>query len=212
MTVIKCDDYIHDASSLAVISPVQLDQDTRDELDKLGRVKWIVAPNLKHHMHVESYQEAYPDAVLLVPDGIHVKKGESFKYDDTLKPNTNQISNSLEQYFIPGDPQFDEYLFYHTPSKTLIVADFFYGPYIDVDQDISSWFARIWFRVYMSGYKTYGLPSYRHDRITDKLALSNSLDEVLDLDFTQLICCHGNGRMVENPKTALKDIWDFVYT
>lgn len=45
-------------------APVALDRPLRETLDGLGRVRFVVCPNLGHHMFAAGYFAAYPDATV----------------------------------------------------------------------------------------------------------------------------------------------------
>jgi hypothetical protein len=55
MTVVRLSD-----RSLLVISPIDLVPRLRQELDKLGIVRVIIAPNRFHYLCVSQFAEAYP--------------------------------------------------------------------------------------------------------------------------------------------------------
>jgi hypothetical protein len=59
MTVVRLRD-----GGLFVHSPVPLTPALRAEVDALGSVRHIVAPNIAHHLYVGEWKEAYPDALL----------------------------------------------------------------------------------------------------------------------------------------------------
>ena len=47
---------------LLVYSPVKLTESLEAELNALGKVKYIIAPNPFHHIYVNGYLKAYPEA------------------------------------------------------------------------------------------------------------------------------------------------------
>jgi Domain of unknown function (DUF4336) len=55
-------------------SPVALDRPLREELDELGRVRFVVCPNRGHHMFAGEYFAAYPDASFYAAPGL-LEKG-----------------------------------------------------------------------------------------------------------------------------------------
>jgi len=197
--------------NLFVHSPVNLDQQTKEALDRLGSVQFIVAPNLKHHLYVSQFKKAYPNAKVFVPKGLPERKEPGFVYNALLE-NGYQISDEIEQFCIEGD-LVNEFAFFHKPTGVLLLTDFFYGTYVSKGKDTSQWFIRLWFRHYSNGYKQYGLPSYRPERIQqtgDRKEIAKSLDYILSWDFKKLVCSHGQGHEEANPKQALKAIWSWL--
>jgi hypothetical protein len=61
-------------NSLLLISPIKIDRQLKQQLDNLGTVKYIIAPNLFHHLFLEHCQQLYPEAKLIAPLGIEAKQ------------------------------------------------------------------------------------------------------------------------------------------
>jgi hypothetical protein len=59
MCVIQLDD-----GDLWVHSPVDLDQETKIAVDKLGTVKYVVSPNYEHLKYAKKWSKEYPDAFM----------------------------------------------------------------------------------------------------------------------------------------------------
>ena len=62
------------SGGLALHSPVQLDDALKAEVDALGRVEALIAPCLFHHMFLEPWCEAYPDARRWLVAGLENKR------------------------------------------------------------------------------------------------------------------------------------------
>src|SRR5512145_2119434 len=65
MTVVRLPD-----GGLWLHSPVRLDAETKQALDALGAVRWVVAPSKVHYFFVAPYGAAYPAARLLAAPGL----------------------------------------------------------------------------------------------------------------------------------------------
>ena len=52
---------------LWVWSPVKLIADLRNEVDRLGSVRHLVSPNKLHHLYLQEWKAAYPEALLWGP-------------------------------------------------------------------------------------------------------------------------------------------------
>ena len=67
---------------LWVHSPTHLTEDLRAELDALGRVRHLVAPNWIHYAHIAHWQAAWPGAVAWAAPGVAeraAKKGMALR-------------------------------------------------------------------------------------------------------------------------------------
>ena len=78
MTVIRLAD-----GSLFVHSPIELTDTLRGEIDALGPVRHVVAPNSFHHLYVAPYRDAYPAARLYAAPGL-VARRPKIPFDETL--------------------------------------------------------------------------------------------------------------------------------
>lgn len=138
MTVIQFEN-----GDLWVHSPVELDDPLRTALDKLGTVKYIIAPNYEHLKYSPQWYKAYPEAYMWgcpglaermpeikwageIPSGImdstdvELDRCWDFK---TLTP----LHLDIEVNPFTGKPFFNEVIFFHTPSKSLLTTDVFWN-------------------------------------------------------------------------------------
>jgi Domain of unknown function (DUF4336) len=49
---------------LVAISPIKIDAITIKQIALIGEVKYIIAPNLYHHLFIKDFRSIYPDAQL----------------------------------------------------------------------------------------------------------------------------------------------------
>ncbi|MGE6763905.1 DUF4336 domain-containing protein [Corallococcus interemptor] len=118
MTVLRLPD-----GGLWVHSPVAFTPERRDAVASLGPVRFLVAPNLFHHLHLPDWSAAFPDARVVAPAGLRAKKPAlriDLELDDTPDPAWAPV---IEQMHVRGMPQLNEFLFFHRPSRTAIVTD-----------------------------------------------------------------------------------------
>lgn len=108
---------------LWVHSPNGLDDAVRAEIDALGVVRHVVAPNQFHHAHLDAWRAAYPDAIVHGAQGLAEKKPE-YRFDRVLAGEPDAAwSDLFEQRVIEGASKFNEVVFLHRPSSTLILTD-----------------------------------------------------------------------------------------
>ena len=118
--VIRLDD-----GSLFILSPIQLTPDIRGDIDLLGVVKYLVSPNHLHHLYLGDWSQAYPDARLYASPRLAPKRKDLTFYKtlstDTPEPEwAGQIDQCI---FGSGKGWFDEIVFFHRASYTIIFTD-----------------------------------------------------------------------------------------
>jgi Domain of unknown function (DUF4336) len=80
MTVIKLSD-----GSVVAISPIQMTDLMLQQLDQIGELQHIVAPNLYHYQFTSGLKLKYPKATFWAAPGLQQKKPE-LPIDQTLEP------------------------------------------------------------------------------------------------------------------------------
>lgn len=180
---------------LWVSSPVSLDEPLREAIEDLGRpVRWVAAPNRYHHLYAGDFAEAFPEAELIGPPGLKAKRGD---LDWNRIVDEEASIGDLELLRIHGMPMLDELVFFHRPSRTLIVADLLMNtePTGKVFTDLV---------MKLDGVAS-GQPEvsrlFRAFAIRDRKALLASIDRLLAWDFDRLIVCHGR-----NLERGAKDV------
>jgi len=109
--------------SLFVWSPTALSPDLRAEVDALGPVRYIVAPNSLHHMFMGDWVSAYPDARLFAAPRLRQKRPDlTFHADLTDAPDCGW-SGEIDQVVVRGNWITTEVVFFHRKSGTVIFTD-----------------------------------------------------------------------------------------
>ena len=108
-------------------SPTRYDDTLRADLERHGRIRHLVAPNIAHWMFVRDWQQRCPDAVTWAAPALRergqVKKsGVRLDRDlaETLPP---EWAAEMEHALVPGGGGFREIDFFHKPSRTLVLTD-----------------------------------------------------------------------------------------
>ncbi|TYB82356.1 DUF4336 domain-containing protein [Maritimibacter fusiformis] len=110
-------------AGLLIWSPVALTGALRAEVDMLGKVCHIVAPNSLHHLFVPDWAAAWPDALIHAAPGLRGKRPDiafHAELGDTPDPGWAGV---VDQVVIPGNRITTEVLFFHRPSATVLVTD-----------------------------------------------------------------------------------------
>jgi hypothetical protein len=111
-------------NQLFLYSPVPLRSGLRDDLERLGRVAFIVSPNKIHNLTLAQYRAAYPQAKLFAPPGLPERRRD-LSFDSVLSGQpVPDWSAELEYVLTKGNVFFSEAFFFHRATGTLFVGDF----------------------------------------------------------------------------------------
>ncbi len=113
-------------NDLWIHSPINLTSSLKQELDKLGNVKYLISPNKIHYWYIQDFQKAYPEAITYASDGVQKRSqraGQSIRWDRKLKDIDRDYFPDLEILPMSGNRFMTEYTFFHIPSKSWIVTD-----------------------------------------------------------------------------------------
>ncbi len=118
MTVIRLS-----TGELWVHSPIELNADIQVQIEQLGVVKYLVAPNHLHHLFLADWQVTYPEAISYGTDEV-IKKRVDINFNHSLSHEQDwPWSIDIEQVLFTGSPLMEECVFFHKLSGVLIVAD-----------------------------------------------------------------------------------------
>jgi len=169
---------------LLLHSPLRPDAELRAEVDALGSVTYLVAPNCYHHLFVGAWAEAYPAAQLFVAPGLPKKRPE-LEVSGLLSDAEGPWSPELEHRCWRGAPLMNEVHFFHPASRTLIVTDAVHN--FGAERPTST---RLLFGLLggSEGFRTTLL-----DRLVtrDRRAARDSLARLLEWDFDRVVMAHG---------------------
>jgi hypothetical protein len=118
MTVVRLRD-----RSLLLHSPAPIDETAAAELQELGRVAFLVAPNTQHQLFLPAAARIFPRARVLAAQGVAAKH-PSLRIDGVLGNDApREYRDEIEQVSIEGAPALNEVAFFHRASRTLIATD-----------------------------------------------------------------------------------------
>ena len=108
---------------LWIHSPEKINNDLKEELSNIGKVKYLISPNKLHHLFLQEWIDAYPTAKKYSSPGLS-KKRKDIKFDAELTDKAEEEWNDdLEQVIFRGSPAMEEVVFFHKQSATLIITD-----------------------------------------------------------------------------------------
>ncbi len=129
MAVVRLSD-----ASLFVWSPTSLSPDLRAEVDALGPVRYLVAPNALHHLFMGEWASAYPDAIRLAAPGLRRRRPDLAIHRELTDAPDRDWSDDLDQVVVRGNAITTEVVFFHRRSGTVLFTD------------LLQQFGRTWFR------------------------------------------------------------------
>jgi Domain of unknown function (DUF4336) len=104
-------------------SPVAASSELRAQIDSLGEVRVLVTPNSLHHLFLQEWCAAYPDAVLYAAPGLRERR-KDIAFDEDLGDEPAQAwSGQIEQVLMRGNLITTEVVFFHRKSGVVLFAD-----------------------------------------------------------------------------------------
>lgn len=108
-------------------SPTDFTAALRADIDRLGPVAHIVAPNTFHWLRVRAWHEGYPQAETWGVPHLAARRqvrrsGTIFTRELGAGPEA-EWAGELDQTLVPGGFGYREAVFFHHPSHTLILTD-----------------------------------------------------------------------------------------
>ena len=188
MTVVKLSN-----QELVVFSPITLSDSLQQQINCIGSVKHIVAPNLYHYFYLADCKARYPDATCWAPPELAVRHPE-LPIDLELHPGDRNPWPDIEMLFFDGFKtlgsagfeSLNEWVFFHPVSRTLILTDTAF--HFDASSSLG---VRLAARV--SGIYDKLSPSKLEQVATkDKEKIRAAVDQVLSWDFDRVIMAHGS--------------------
>jgi hypothetical protein len=108
-------------------SPIAPDHALFAAVDAVGPVRHLVSPNKLHYAHIAAWKQRYPQAVAWASPGVRKRasaQGTEVQFDADLEDAVPAAwSDRIEQLHFRGSRIFEEVVFFHRGSATLILAD-----------------------------------------------------------------------------------------
>ncbi len=187
-------------NSLFIISPIGLTCDIRDDIDLLGVVKYIVSPNHLHHLHMGDWGQAYPEAKLYGSPRLTFKRKDLnlHKILSTNIPEPEWAEEIDQCVFGSGNGWFDEIVFFHRPSNTVIFTDLI----MDFDPEVFSPLSRVttrWNQMYR--HTPFGI---QLTHIFDRNILRDRFEKIRNWHSEHLIIAHSPWLCLDGKEEVMK--------
>jgi len=203
MTIIKLDN-----GDLIIHDPCEIDDFLKHEIDKIGKVKYIIAPGTYHHLFVTDFQQKYPDAETFLCPGLERKRPD-IKFEWILgNAPDHRWSNILDQVVIQGTKYIWEVAFFHKPSKTLILVDLLENIGDDFKRP-TGLVLRFWWKVVFKMWNhPKAAPEYQMGW-GRKDIVKKGLSKIIGWNAERIILAHGE-LIEDNVNTVLGTAWHKV--
>lgn len=182
MTIIRLPD-----DRLFVHSALPLTPELKYTVDSLGTVSAVVAGNAEHVDFIKCWKGYYLEATCLAPPGLKAKR-EDVPFDDevaedgTLYERYKGEAGSIRQIYVEACSLMSETVFFHVPSKTLMVTDIIFTfPHDNIPFPT---------RLAKFGLRNLFVPVVNAFFVKDKGLYRGSLRKIADLEFEKLVPCH----------------------
>lgn len=170
--------------TLALHSPLAIDDAMAHQIDALGPVRFLIAPNCRHWMHLRRAKERYPDARILGAPGLKKKLGglvfEPLPADGLVAGLDGLLIQRIE-----GARRLEEHVFLHEASRSLVVADLVFNIH-----RTQSALLRLYLRLGRMYRRTAQSFVWRL-LVDDRAVAASSAAAVLGWSFDRLIVAHG---------------------
>lgn len=180
MTVIRLS-----SGDLWVHSPVEWTPPLGEALSALGDVRHVIAPSCQHDLYLEGWSVRYRTALFWAAPGLRSQQEKVPFSGDLVEELNAEWAGQIDQCLIDGMPRVNEFVFFHPPSRSLILADLAFNRVAS-----SGFMSRMLLK--MNGC-THGFAPSRAFRwkIKDRAVFAASLEHVMVWDFDRIIVGHG---------------------
>lgn len=180
MTVVRLS-----SGELIVHSPVQHSPELHESILELGVPAWFIAPSRFHDLYWPGWFHAFPKARFAAAPGVKEDHPE-YSFSDVLSERREFWADEFVPLPLRGMPRLNEFAFFHSPSRTMILADLIFN----IDADAQGFLGRLLLRVNRI-YRKPGVSRIFRALVRDQTAFRESLAEIASYQFDRTIIGHG---------------------
>jgi len=176
-----------DANNLMVISPIEPTPKLVQDINDIGMVRYIVAPNGMHHLYVNKFAANFTDAEIWGPADLHAKRND-IQFTGVLDPDEIMPwDRYVETHGIKARaPMFEEFIFFHSKTRTLIVTDLMFN-FHRFDNWLMTLIAKL-----NGGYNRLAMTRLGKMYFNNMDSLRSAIRQILDWKPENLIVAHGD--------------------
>jgi hypothetical protein len=171
---------------LFVWSPVALSDELRDEVDAIGAIRHVIAPNALHHLFLDDWRRAFPDAALYAPPGLREKRRD-IQFHADLPNSSPEWADEIEHVAMTGNLITTEIVFFHRRSGVTLFTDLIQHFPADA---FAGWRAIVARLDLMTGPEP-AVPRKFRVAMIDRRAARHSLGRILAWPTEKVIMAHG---------------------
>jgi len=106
--------------AILVHSPIELTKAATGGLSRIGRVAAILAPNSFHHLHLQKWSNAFPQAPVFIAP--HMQKSAGIPHRATIIDEGTPWPGLIDIEIVDAG-RWSELALFHRPTRTLILTD-----------------------------------------------------------------------------------------
>ena len=172
---------------LWVHSPIKFSAELNASISRLGTVEVLVAPNKFHHLYLADWMSTWPKAQAFATEQLVSKKAQ-IKFTGQLSEVAPKIYTSdIAQTIFRGNRVFEEAVFFHRASQTLIMTDLL----LNVHTDQQSWISRVYAKFDQVAFPNGGVPRMLRASMKNRAIAKNAVRQMLAWNPKKLVFCHG---------------------
>ncbi|WP_312162097.1 DUF4336 domain-containing protein [Phenylobacterium sp.] len=112
-----------EGGALFLWSPTRISDELRAEVEALGQVRYLIAPNSLHHLFLAEWRGAYPAARLYAAPGLRQRRKDLAFDRDLGDAPPAEWAEEIDQVLMRGNLITTEVVFFHRKSGTAIFTD-----------------------------------------------------------------------------------------
>lgn len=226
------------SGSLAVFSPVALTPEVQAKVTSLGGdVRYLIAPDIEHHIFLSEWAAAYPDAKLIGPEGLPEKRAKAAASGGDSKIGAEPFAvvfTAADKLSITVDEAFDrdfayeyvdahankELVFLFRPDRVLIEADLMFN--LPADEQYSrcppaekkaGFPAKLFVSINSTAGDAKGMKRFLWYVLSarDRAGFNASVQRIDAWDFDTLVPCHGE-TVVGGAKELFRKVFEWHLT
>ena len=97
------------------------------QIEALGPVRHLVSPNLYHHRYLGDAARRWPEATIWAPEGLAKKRPDLPPHKLLSAEAKAAWGGVFDLLLIEGNPHLNEWVFFHRPSRALLVTDLLFN-------------------------------------------------------------------------------------
>lgn len=186
-------------------SPIAFNSELASEISCLGPVRYLIAPNIYHHLFLSDWLAHFPEAELVAAPGLSAKRAD-LQFGRSLDGISSELwLDEIDQVLFSGSRAFDEYIFFHRSSSTAILTDLI----VNIRAEHQTPFGRIVAQLDGVTFPNGGTPLLYRWSMKDKAAGAAAIYKLLHWSPSQAVISHGEW-FRENATEELRQRFDWL--